>query len=204
MRSRTITAISGLLLLGLAANASAQGRDEDRYHDRGRESIECRSSGYKFTRCGVNWRHARLVEKLSDSDCVENQSWGIDGEGLWVDQGCAGRFEERRGHRRHRDDEGYDNRRDDDADNDRDYGDDRDNDDRDNDDRDVRPSFQSETMTCESVRGDRKRCIFPRPPGQVELIDQLSDASCVQGETWDWNGYEVWVSDGCRARFRYW
>jgi hypothetical protein len=68
-------------------------RDDDR-HERSRreEIIECRSSGYAFTRCGANWRRGHLVEQLSNASCVEGNSWGIDEDGLWVDKGCAGRF----------------------------------------------------------------------------------------------------------------
>jgi len=68
-------------------------RDERRH--RQREVIECRSSGYALTRCEASWSEARLVEQLSDARCVEGRSWGLDEDGLWVDQGCAGRFEGR-------------------------------------------------------------------------------------------------------------
>jgi len=67
--------------------------NEDR-HERSRreEVVECRSSGYAFTRCGAVWRRARLIEQLSTSNCVEDDSWGVDDDGLWVDKGCSGRF----------------------------------------------------------------------------------------------------------------
>jgi len=71
-------------------------RDDDDRDDRRRgrrsEVIECRSTGYQFVRCEVDWREARLIEQLSDSNCVEGRSWGLDDDGLWVDKGCAGRF----------------------------------------------------------------------------------------------------------------
>jgi len=66
--------------------------DRQRGYERREEVAECRSSGYAFTRCGGNWRAARLLEQLSNSACVEGDSWGIDDDGLWVDKGCAGRF----------------------------------------------------------------------------------------------------------------
>jgi len=65
---------------------------DDRRHGRRNEVIECRSTGYQFIRCEVDWREARLIEQLSDSNCVEGRSWGLDDDGLWVDKGCAGRF----------------------------------------------------------------------------------------------------------------
>jgi hypothetical protein len=64
----------------------------DRRRGRGRETIECRSSGYAFTRCDVEWSEARLIEQLSDSECIEGRTWGVDRHGLWVDKGCGGRF----------------------------------------------------------------------------------------------------------------
>jgi len=69
-------------------------RHGERHHHQ-REVTECRSSGYAFTRCDVEWSEARLVEQLSETRCVEGRSWGVDDQGLWVDKGCAGRFEGR-------------------------------------------------------------------------------------------------------------
>jgi hypothetical protein len=67
-------------------------REERHERSRREEVVECRSTGYAFTRCGAVWRRARLIEQLSTSACVENDSWGIDDDGLWVDKGCSGRF----------------------------------------------------------------------------------------------------------------
>jgi hypothetical protein len=73
-------------------------RDEPQFdsrphrRERQREEISCRSDNYAFTRCGVSWREAELLEQLSHSDCIEGESWGLDNDGLWVDKGCAGRF----------------------------------------------------------------------------------------------------------------
>jgi hypothetical protein len=68
-------------------------RRDDRHHrERPSEIVECRSHGYASTRCDVSWNSARLIEQLSDSACVEGESWGLDEDGLWVDKGCAGRF----------------------------------------------------------------------------------------------------------------
>lgn len=80
---------------------------EGRRHDRDRDDrdsrgsreggIECRSRGYEFARCGVRWRSARLVRRLSGAECEEGRGWGVDRDGLWVDNGCAGYFVEERG-----------------------------------------------------------------------------------------------------------
>jgi len=36
-----------------------------------------------------------MVEQLGDVDCVENLSWGQDGDAIWVDGGCRAMFEVR-------------------------------------------------------------------------------------------------------------
>ncbi|HJU38148.1 MAG TPA: DUF3011 domain-containing protein [Tahibacter sp.] len=61
---------------------------------RGRDSVECRSNDYRYTRCDVPWRDARLARQISGSQCVRGQTWGIDRRGIWVDRGCAGVFVE--------------------------------------------------------------------------------------------------------------
>ena len=33
-----------------------------------------------------------LVRQLSDSRCVQGQTWGWDARGVWVDRGCRGEF----------------------------------------------------------------------------------------------------------------
>lgn len=144
---------------------------------RGRE-IECSSNGYKFTRCGGNWRSARLVQQLSDSRCIENQSWGVDGEGLWVDQGCSGRFAEDGGR--------YDDRHTSSG-----Y--------------DYNPADGGgSTIVCESRDSDHQRCGLPRGVREVHIDEQLSQTPCRRGENWDYDDREIWVSAGCRARFRVW
>ncbi|MET0225455.1 MAG: DUF3011 domain-containing protein [Dokdonella sp.] len=153
-------------------------RDSDRRRDG--DEMECSSKGYAFTRCGNRWRSARLLEQLSDSRCIENQSWGVDGEGLWVDQGCSGRFAD--------DGRGYDDRRS--------YsGSGYDHDPADG---------GGSTVTCESQGGDRERCGLPRGTHEVHIDEQLSQAPCRRGESWDYDDRSIWVSDGCRARFRVW
>jgi hypothetical protein len=56
-------------------------------------------------------------------------------------------------------------------------------------------------VTCES-RSDRyQSCPIPTA-GYVTLDRQLSGTACTQGRTWDYNRREIWVDDGCRAKFR--
>ena len=156
--------------------------DRGVYDDRGAAhhtggSVECSSQSYRFTRCGLPWRGARLVEQLSDSRCIENQSWGIDGEGLWVDQGCSARFVEEYGYDDRRTGSGYD----------------------------YDPAQGGGlTVVCESRGGERERCPLPRGVREVHVADQFSQTPCRRGDNWDYDDSEVWVKDGCRARFGYW
>ncbi len=61
----------------------------------GRYSVTCSSEGGRRQSCA--WDSKRgvpsLLESLSKSPCVKGRSWGYDKKGgLWVDEGCRGRF----------------------------------------------------------------------------------------------------------------
>ena len=58
----------------------------------GGEAVECVSRNFAYTRCNVPWHDARIVQRLSDTECRRGQNWGIDRGGLWVDRGCGARF----------------------------------------------------------------------------------------------------------------
>lgn len=59
----------------------------------GRQVIQCESRGNDRQRCDANVdRGVRLVENLSRTDCVEGRNWGWDRRGVWVSNGCRGRF----------------------------------------------------------------------------------------------------------------
>ncbi len=55
--------------------------------------VTCQSSG-GLMRCPAvaSWRGARLVTQMSQAPCLQNQSWGFDTRGIWVDKGCRGTF----------------------------------------------------------------------------------------------------------------
>ena len=55
--------------------------------------IICSSVGYNYSRCDVyTGGGVRIIEQLSRSRCDYGRTWGVDGRGIWVDNGCAGRF----------------------------------------------------------------------------------------------------------------
>lgn len=58
----------------------------------------------------------------------------------------------------------------------------------------------SNSITCESDKGNRKRCRFDAPNG-VELVETLSNGSCRGKWAYDQRRQYIEVWDGCRARF---
>ncbi len=165
-------AVFGAMMTMSPAQADPQ-RGYGDYNDRHNDRIECRSSNYRFTRCGADWRRADLVRQLSETRCIEGQTWGVDRRGLWVDRGCAGIFVERgRGGR----DGGWN------------PGPDW--------DRDIR-------LTCQSDDYRYRMCSVDTGRGSdVRIVRQLSDTACIEGRTWGWNRAGIWVSGGCAAVFR--
>ena len=66
------------------------------YDDQGdeRATFNCASIDDRYRECQlpVDGR-ARLVKRISESRCVEGQSWGQRGDRVWVDRGCRAKFE---------------------------------------------------------------------------------------------------------------
>jgi len=61
--------------------------------------FRCESSRGRTRHCAVPTRGGvRLVRQLSRSPCEEGRTWGWDGRGVWVSQGCRGEFVGGRGH----------------------------------------------------------------------------------------------------------
>lgn len=60
----------------------------------GNYSVTCASSNNKYTTCAWDSRYGQplLIEQQSQNACVEGRSWGYDQRGLWVSNGCRGRF----------------------------------------------------------------------------------------------------------------
>ena len=56
--------------------------------------IRCSSRDNKRRLCEVDTRGGvELVQRMSKSPCIENDSWGYDDRGIWVDHGCRAAFE---------------------------------------------------------------------------------------------------------------
>lgn len=64
-----------------------------------------------------------------------------------------------------------------------------------NDDRDDRIQFN-----CASVDSKYRECQLPIR-GRAVLVKRISDARCVEGQSWGQRNDRVWVDHGCRAKF---
>lgn len=56
-------------------------------------TIMCESTDGRRNHCSVETASGvRLLRQTSDSNCVLNSTWGVDGNGIWVTNGCRGEF----------------------------------------------------------------------------------------------------------------
>jgi Protein of unknown function (DUF3011) len=84
-----------------------------RDRDRDQTSLKCESNNGRRNYCGQYDRdQVRLDRQISGSPCVEGRSWGVDRQGLWVDDGCRayftiGRYSRRGDSDHHDDDNGW-------------------------------------------------------------------------------------------------
>jgi hypothetical protein len=56
-------------------------------------------------------------------------------------------------------------------------------------------------VTCESNNGKRNFCPIGDPRQSVQMVRQMSNTACVQGQTWGNDNRGIWVDRGCRAQF---
>ncbi len=55
--------------------------------------VRCESSGLRRERCAMDVaRGVQLVRQLSERSCIRETNWGVDGQGVWVDEGCRAEF----------------------------------------------------------------------------------------------------------------
>jgi hypothetical protein len=62
--------------------------------------------------------------------------------------------------------------------------------------------YELPTIICASKDGRPKRCHTDFPIKRAEVDKRYSDSPCDYGRSWGYDGNEVWVDRGCRARFR--
>ncbi|MBD8524168.1 DUF3011 domain-containing protein [Pseudomarimonas arenosa] len=143
------------------------------YHDGG-SFVVCESRQGKRRRCATSLRGPIiLIEQYSNAECIEGDSWGWQPGEIWVRRGCRGKFAEARGGRPGLPVGGG------------------------------RPGYGDAgySVTCASEDGRHRTCAWQSRQGRPILVEQISRASCVEGRSWGFDGYQIWVDQGCRARF---
>lgn len=201
---RTMPWLGALVLAaGLAAPGLAVAQD----------TFQCASRSHQTNYCDVDTRDGiELVRQLSHAGCWEGDTWGFDGRGVWVANGCRAEFAYGRGH--------WDNRyRDDYRDEQRSDHDDGNKGavvagavvlgligaailaDKHDDDRNDGGQHYGGSVTCESNDGRYHHCPVNVGRGRVEIERKLSRADCRYGQSWGTDRNGVWVDKGCRARF---
>jgi len=171
--------------------------------------VRCESRDGLASRCPMDTSQGvRLVRQVSGSACVQGRTWGYDRDGVWVSGGCRGDFASYYnssyyggyGAYGNRDDGYYGNG---------DYGDGGyadpyagGYDGRNNDYGNYGSASDGNGLIrCDSTEGRLRRCAADTRGG-VEIVRQISGASCIRGRTWGWDDRGVWVDGGCRAEFR--
>jgi hypothetical protein len=110
--------------------------------------------------------------------CVQNRSWGVIGNTIWVDGGCSADFTIVPSDNRARD--GWNMRQGADS---------------------TARAKRTVTVVCESRDGQRHRCAADTL-GQISIGRQLTRQNkCVEGRTWGYDSDAIWVDHGCRAEF---
>lgn len=147
--------------------------------------VRCSSAGYSYNMCQVDTGRGggvRLVQQISNTRCVEGQTWGWNRAGVWVDGGCAGVF---RVSRRWSGGGGYPPPN---------HG-----------GGDWRPGpgwDQAIRVRCASAGYNYNMCRVDTGRGsQVTIAKQISKTRCIEGRNWGWNRAGIWVDQGCEAEF---
>ncbi len=145
--------------------------------------LRCESQGHGMEHCPIEIvGSVRLTRQLSRMDCELGESWGYDDKGIWVTRGCGAEFEVEAVSRR----SGQFLRRL--------FG---------SDDVASEKATMGRPLRCESIDGQRKECKIGGVT-RVELVRQLSRATCLADKNWGWDAGRVWVTQGCRAEFMLW
>lgn len=56
-------------------------------------TVICESTDGKRNHCDANTMYGvRMLRQISDKDCQLNSTWGVDGNGIWVTNGCRAEF----------------------------------------------------------------------------------------------------------------
>ena len=143
---------------------------------------ESRNGGHRI--CAVDTSGGvKLTRQLSRGDCELDKSWGYDPDGVWVSRGCRAEFQVRQVSTPSTRFFG------------RLFG---------RGAADATREAAGRSVRCESIDGKRRECGVEQDLDRVELVRQLSRATCTRNGNWGWNANVIWVDKGCRAEFMAW
>lgn len=77
----------------LLASSSVCARAQSGITAQSGRQVTCASDDGRRHLCSVNTRFGvRMVNQRSGSPCIQGQTWGFNGNGIWVDRGCRADF----------------------------------------------------------------------------------------------------------------
>ena len=216
-KMKTLGLATGLVLAAAAGNASAAYGYNNGYNNAyssngyGR-TVRCESNDNRTIYCGVDTSGGvSLVQQISRSSCIRGRTWGADGRGIWVAQGCRATFAiNDRNDNRYGNSNGYDNGYNSGYDNN--YNNNNYNNNYNNGYNNGysnngynngyagTSAYRGQTIRCDSSNGRTRYCGIDTRNG-VSIVRQRSHQPCIQGSTWGASGNRVWVTNGCRADF---
>ncbi|MDO5624283.1 MAG: DUF3011 domain-containing protein [Pseudomonadota bacterium] len=146
---------------------------EGRYgHNPGNNYVlRCESDGGSPRECRAPVQGRLVLQRqLSQTACIEGQTWGSGNGRVWVSGGCRGEFAPAGGYAVDSGARGG-------------WG------------------YGGYTTTCASEGNRYTQCQWDGRQGRPRLIEQLSQADCREGQSWGYTRGQLWVNNGCRARF---
>ena len=138
--------------------------------------VVCQSNNNRRRTCNKpSNQTVRIERQLSNTRCTQGVNWGQNRNQIWVDNGCSARFVPTgnwNGGGGNWNDGGS--------------------------------NWGRAEITCESRNFNRNHCNWPSNWGNPQLVQQISQVRCVRDRNWGFNRSrgQIWVNDGCAARFR--
>ena len=87
-----MNAFARWIIMGLFGLVAMQAHAQ---YDAG-ETFVCKSIDFRQNYCAADTHGGvTMVRQISDAACIQSRTWGYDGRGVWVTQGCAAEFERR-------------------------------------------------------------------------------------------------------------
>ena len=139
-------------------------------------NVRCASKNHNYKYCRARTQgNVELIKQISGAKCRRGSSWGYDGAGVWVNDGCEAIFKVggRKPAYNPGNSGGWQGGN----------------------------NYSTRELLCESEKGRRKYCRADTSNG-VKLVRKVSGARCSKGYGWGFDENGVWVNHGCAAWFK--